>query len=87
MLNQVDPRTGTLEVQARFPNPNGKLLPGQFGKVRFRTDERKGAIVVPQRAVQQVQSMQTVFTVGAGNKVEAHAVKTGERVGDRLGDR
>jgi membrane fusion protein (multidrug efflux system) len=82
VLNQVDPRTGTLEVQARFPNPDGKLLPGQFGRVRFRTDERKGAIVVPQRAVQQVQSIQTVFTVGAGNKVEAHAVKTGERVGD-----
>jgi membrane fusion protein (multidrug efflux system) len=82
VLNQVDPRTGTLEVQARFPNPEGRLLPGQFGRVRLRTDERKDAILVPQRAVQQVQSMQTVFTVGAGNKVEAHAVKTQERVGE-----
>ena len=82
VLNQVDPRTGTLEMQARFPNPEGRLLPGQFGRVRFRTDERKDAILVPQRAVQQVQSMQTVYTVGAGNKVEAHAVKTRERVGD-----
>jgi len=82
ILNQVDPRTGTLEVQARFPNPEGKLLPGQFGRVRFRTDIRKGALVVPQRAVQQVQNIQTVFTVGPNNTVEAHAVKTGEKVGD-----
>jgi membrane fusion protein (multidrug efflux system) len=82
VLNQVDPRTGTLEVQARFPNPDGRLLPGQFGRVRFQTDERKGAIVVPQRAILQVQSMQTVYTVGAGNKVESHAVKTAQRVGD-----
>ena len=82
VLNQVDPRTGTLEVQARFPNPEGRLLPGQFGRVRLRTEERKGAILVPQRAVQQVQSTQSVYTVGAGNKVEAHAVKTAERIGN-----
>lgn len=81
VLNQVDPQTGTLELQARFPNPDGKLLPGQFGRVRFRTAERSNVILVPQRAVQQIQSMQTVYTVGAGNKVEAHAVKTGERIG------
>jgi membrane fusion protein (multidrug efflux system) len=82
VLNEVDPKTGTLEVQARFPNPNGLLLPGQFGRVRFQTNERKGVILVPQRAVQQVQSLQTVYTVGADNKVEARAVKTAERVGD-----
>jgi len=81
VLNQVDPRTGTLELQARFPNAAGRLLPGQYGRVRFQTEERKNAVVVPQRAVQQMQSTQTVFTVGAGDKVEAHAVKTGERVG------
>jgi len=82
VLNEVDPKTGTLEVQARFPNPEGRLLPGQFGRVRFQTDERKGVILIPQRAVQQVQSLQTVYTVGADNKVEARAVKTAERVGD-----
>jgi membrane fusion protein (multidrug efflux system) len=81
VLNQVDPRTGTLELQARFPNPEGKLLAGQFGRVRFQTEQRHDAVVVPQRAVQQMQSAQTVFTVGAGNKVEARAVKTGPRVG------
>ncbi|MBZ5586333.1 MAG: efflux RND transporter periplasmic adaptor subunit [Acidobacteriia bacterium] len=80
--NQVDPKTGTLELQARFPNPRHTLLPGQFGRVRFQTEERRGAILVPQRAVQQVQNVQTVFTVGLDNKVQARAVTTGERVGE-----
>ena len=80
-LNQVDPRTGTLEVQARFPNPQNVVLPGQFGRVRFQTKERQDVIVVPQRAVQQNQSIQSVYTVGDGNKIEARPVKTGERVG------
>jgi membrane fusion protein (multidrug efflux system) len=82
LLNEVDPKTGTLEVQARFPNPEGRVLPGQFGRVRFQTGERKSAILVPQRAIQQVQSLQTVYTVGANNKAEARAVTTAERVGD-----
>lgn len=81
-LNQVDPRTGTLEVQARFPNPESVVLPGQFGRVRFRMREREGVIVVPQRAVQQNQSMQSVYTVTAGNRVEVRPVTTGERVGN-----
>jgi membrane fusion protein (multidrug efflux system) len=58
------------------------LLPGQFGRVRFVAEERANVILVPQRAVQQVQSTQTVYTVGPGNKVQARAVSTGERVGE-----
>jgi membrane fusion protein (multidrug efflux system) len=81
-LNQVDPRTGTLELQARFPNPKHTLLPGQFGRVRVQTAERKNVILVPQRAVQQVQSVQTIYTVGPDNKIQARAVKTAERVGE-----
>lgn len=81
-LNQVDPKTGTLELQAKFPNPQRTLLPGQFGRVRLQVDERKNAILVPQRAVQQLQNMQTVYSVGSGNKVEARAVTTGPRVGE-----
>lgn len=81
-LNQVDPRTGTLEVQARFPNPDNSLLPGQFGRIRFEIRQREGVILVPQRAVQQNQSIQSVYTVGAENKIEMRAIKTGERVGD-----
>jgi multidrug efflux pump subunit AcrA (membrane-fusion protein) len=64
----VDPKTGTLELQASFPNPRHTLLPGQFGRIRVQVDERKDAIVIPQKAVQQLQSMQTVYTVGADNK-------------------
>jgi len=63
-LNQVDPRTGTLELQAEFPNPQHRLLPGQFGRVRYVAEHRTGVILVPQRAVQQNQNIQTVFTVG-----------------------
>jgi membrane fusion protein (multidrug efflux system) len=81
-LNQVDPRTGTLELQAEFPNPQHRLLPGQFGRIRYVSEHRTGVILVPQRAVQQNQSIQTVYTVDQSNKVEARAVKTGARIGD-----
>jgi membrane fusion protein (multidrug efflux system) len=94
-LNQVDTRTGTLEVQARFPNPDKVLLPGQFGRIRFQMSEKEDAILVPQRAVQQNQNIRTVYIVGSENKVEARPVTMGERVGDdwivekglRAGDR
>jgi membrane fusion protein (multidrug efflux system) len=81
-LNQVDPRTGTLELQAEFPNPQHRLLPGQFGRIRYVAEHRKGVLLVPQRAVQQNQSIQTILTVGQGDKIEARAVKTGPRIGD-----
>jgi len=81
-LNQVDPKTATLELQARFPNPRHTMLPGQFGRVRVQVAERKKAILVPQKAIQQLQSVQTVFTVGPGNTIELKPVTTGERVGD-----
>jgi membrane fusion protein (multidrug efflux system) len=81
-LNQVDLKTGTLEMQASFPNPRHELLPGQFGKVRVQTDLLKNVILVPQRAVQQLQNMQSVFTVAGGNKVELHVIATADRVGE-----
>jgi len=81
-LNQVDPKTGTLEMQASFPNPQGTLLPGQFGKVRVETEVRKNVVLVPQRAIQQLQNMQSVYAVGANNQVELHAITTAERSGD-----
>ena len=81
-LNEVDPRTGTLEMQAEFPNPLHRLLPGQFGRVRYVAEHRTGVILAPQRAVQQNQSIQTVFVVGDGDKIEARGVKTGARIGD-----
>jgi membrane fusion protein (multidrug efflux system) len=81
-LNQVDAKTGTLEVQGTFPNPEHAILPGQFGRIRLRTHEAKNVIVVPQRAVQELQSMQSVFTVGPDNKAQARNILTGDRVGD-----
>jgi membrane fusion protein (multidrug efflux system) len=81
-LNQVDPRTGTLELQAEFPNPSHKLLPGQFGRIRYVTERLENALLVPQRAVQQNQSIQMVYVVGADNKVAARPVRTGPRVGE-----
>jgi membrane fusion protein (multidrug efflux system) len=80
--NQVDSRTGTLELQARFPNPKHTLLPGQFGRVRFQTEVRKGALMVPQRALVQMQTMQTVYAVEASGQVSARPVTTGPRVGE-----
>lgn len=81
-LNQVDPKTGTLELQASFPNPQHTLLPGQFGQVRVETELRLNAMLVPQRAIQQLQSVQTVFTVNAQNMVELRHITTAERVGE-----
>jgi membrane fusion protein (multidrug efflux system) len=82
-VNQVDPRTGTLEVQATFPNPEHTLLPGQFGRVRVRSAEKKDALLVPQKAVQELQGLQSVLAVGPDNKVLARSVVTGDRIDER----
>src|SRR5262249_3692385 len=82
--NQVDVRTGTLEVEARFPNPQHTLLPGQFGRARVQVETRKQALLIPQRAIQQLQSLQTVYTVSADNKVESRVVTTGPHAGDQV---
>jgi membrane fusion protein (multidrug efflux system) len=77
--NQVDAKTGTLELQATFPNPKHELLPGQFGRVRVRVRERRDVLLVPQRAITELQGSQSVLTVGSGNKVEARNVVLGDR--------
>jgi membrane fusion protein, multidrug efflux system len=82
-VNQVDPKTGTLELQATFPNPKHSLLPGQFGRIRLKTTERKGAILVPQKAVTELQGQEAVLTVDSENKVVVHTIITGERTGNR----
>ncbi len=82
-LNQVDSRTGTLELQARFPNPRHTTLPGQFGRVRVEVEQRKGALLVPQKAVQQLQSLQQVYVVNTKSVVSVRPVVAGARVGGR----
>ena len=81
-VNQVDPKTGTLELQATFPNPEHRILPGQFGRVRLQTGQKKDAILVPQKAVQELQGFQSVLTLGSDNKVVARTIITGGRIDD-----
>ena len=82
-VNQIDPKTGTIEVQATFPNPDRSLLPGQFGRVRMWIEDRQDVILVPQRAVQELQGLQSVLVVGPENKVQERTISTAERVGER----
>ncbi len=82
-VNQVDQKTGTLEVQATFPNPKHNLLPGQFGRVRFRNDIHHDALLVPQRAVIETQGIQSVFVVGPDNKADPRTIVPGERIGEQ----
>ncbi len=82
-LNSVNTKTGTLEVQATFRNPDHAILPGQFVRVRVRTGERSDALLVPQRAVQDLQGQHSVLTVASDNTVQTRAVVTGERVAER----
>jgi membrane fusion protein (multidrug efflux system) len=77
----VDPSTGTLRVDLAFPNPQKTLRPGLYGKVRAESEVAKGAILVPQRAVQELQGTYTVVTVTPENKVETRKVKPGAKVG------
>jgi membrane fusion protein (multidrug efflux system) len=78
---QVDVKTGTLRVQGLFPNPGNVLRPGQYARVRTIVATRKGALVVPQKAVSELQGNYQVAVVGSDNKVQIRPVKVGERVG------
>jgi membrane fusion protein, multidrug efflux system len=77
----VDAATGTLTIQFKFPNPGGVLRPGQYGRARFVLETRKDAMLVPQRAVQELQNLYNVAVVGGDNKVAIKTVKVGPRVG------
>ena len=77
---QVDIKTGTIKVAILFPNPGNVLRPGQFARVRGRTAIKKGALLVPQRAVMELQGRYQVAVVGPNNKVEIRPVKVANRV-------
>jgi membrane fusion protein (multidrug efflux system) len=78
---QVDVKTGTIRLGALFPNPGNLLRPGQYGTVRATMETKKGALLVPQRAVTEVQGKFLVAVVGADNAVELRPVTPAERVG------
>jgi RND family efflux transporter MFP subunit len=77
----LDAKTGSVRYEVTFPNPGNTLRPGQFGRVRFVLETKKGALVIPQEAVSELQGSFQVSVVGEDNKVSIRPVKTGERIG------
>lgn len=75
----VDPTTGTLKVEATFPNPGSYLRPGQFARLRVAVAERENAILIPQRAIQDLQGAKTVMVVDDQNKVALRTIKLGDK--------
>jgi len=78
---EISSQTGTIQVAAEFPNSEAVLRPGGFGRVRMRTGDNKNALLVPQRAVQEVQSAYQVVVVGPDNKASFRPIKVAEKVG------
>jgi RND family efflux transporter MFP subunit len=78
---QIDITTGSIRIVSAFPNPNNILRPGQFGRIRAAAETRKDALVIPQRAVSELQGTYQVAVVGDGNKVSVRPVQVGDRVG------
>jgi membrane fusion protein (multidrug efflux system) len=75
----VDPTTGTLKVEATFPNPGSYLRPGQFARLRVAVAERENAILIPQRAIQELQGAKTVMVVDEQNTVALRTIKLGDK--------
>ncbi len=78
---QVDVATGSIQVISSFPNPKNALRPGQFGRLRAAPEIRNGALLVPQKAVTELQGTYQLAVVGADNKVSIRAIRVGDRVG------
>jgi membrane fusion protein (multidrug efflux system) len=78
---QVDIKTGTIAAVGLFPNPGNVLRPGQYGKVRAETGLARGALLVPQRAVNELQGGYQIAVVGPGDKADVRNVQVGQRVG------
>jgi membrane fusion protein (multidrug efflux system) len=78
---QVDPKTGAIRTAGLFPNSENVLRPGQYGRVRAATNTLNGALLIPQRAVSQLQGMYRVAVVGSDNKVTMRTITPGPTVG------
>ena len=79
--NQLDVRTGTMRVVGEFPNPQGLLAPGMFVTVRALMNTLTNALVIPQRAVSDVQGRSLIAVVGEDNKISIRPVQTGAQLG------
>jgi RND family efflux transporter MFP subunit len=80
---QVNESTGAIRIAGLFPNPGNILRPGGYGKVRAVVRIQQGALLVPQRAVSELQGGYQVAIVGDGNKVNIRPVKVGDRIGNQ----
>jgi len=78
---QVDVNTGTLQIAGLFPNPDFILRPGQYALVRAMTEIRHGAILLPQRAVTELQGSYQIATVGKDKKAHVKTVQMGDQIG------
>jgi membrane fusion protein (multidrug efflux system) len=78
---QVDPTTGTILMQASFPNTNNLLRPGQFARIRVILDEVENGILIPQRCVKEFQGTFQVYALNANNEIEVKNLKMGPKVG------
>jgi len=78
---QVDVRTGAIRLAALFPNPGNILRPGQYGRVRAAIDIQRGALLVPQQAIFDLQGTHEVAVLDGGNRVSVRAVTLGDTVG------
>jgi RND family efflux transporter MFP subunit len=78
---QVDVRTGAIQLAGLFPNPENTLRPGQYGRVRTALRVQSGALLVPQRAVNELQGSYQIAVLDPNNKVDIRAVKVGDRIG------
>ena len=80
---EVDPKTGAIRMAGVFPNTGNLLRPGQYGRVRAVTSVKEEALLVPQRAVTELQDTYQVAVVGPDNKVSIRPVKVGEKSGSQ----
>jgi membrane fusion protein (multidrug efflux system) len=78
---QVSPTTGTLRIRGLFANPGNVLRPGQYARIHAATSISKGALLLPQGAVQQLQGVSQVIVVGSSNRCEVRTVEVGDRIG------
>ncbi len=76
----IDSSTGTILLQATFPNPNGLIRPGQFARVKVKVLDVKDAIIIPQKCITELQGQYSVLVVNAENKVETVQVEIGEKI-------
>jgi membrane fusion protein (multidrug efflux system) len=79
---QLNAQTGAIRIAAAFPNPGNVLRPGQFGRIKAETELRHNVMLVPQVAVQELQGLQQVFTVGADNKAHLVTIQLGPQFGN-----